>query len=99
MTWWWFFGGTNPFFRIFRRREKDELLIYESEVLTNSTNPSWKPFRMSESKLCKNDDNLEVEIRFYSFSKRGNHTSIGSTTFSMKKLGETKKLKIKNAQG
>ena len=27
---WWFFGGTRPFFRVFRKRQGDELLIYES---------------------------------------------------------------------
>ena len=40
--WWWFFGGTNAFFRVFRKRKSDELLLYESEVVQNSVNPSWK---------------------------------------------------------
>lgn len=30
LTWMWFFGGTNAFFRIFRPRQNDELLVYES---------------------------------------------------------------------
>ena len=30
VVWWWFFGGTNAFYRIFRKRNKDELLVYES---------------------------------------------------------------------
>lgn len=29
-TWLLFFGGTFPFFRIFRKRKNDELLLYES---------------------------------------------------------------------
>lgn len=30
LKWLWLFGGTNAFFRIFRKRNKDELLVYES---------------------------------------------------------------------
>jgi hypothetical protein len=33
LKYWWFFGGTNAFFRMYRKRKNDELLIYESEVL------------------------------------------------------------------
>lgn len=40
MKWWWFFGGTNSFYRIFRKRNQDELLVYESENIA-SLNPSW----------------------------------------------------------
>jgi hypothetical protein len=28
ITWWYFFGGTNAFFRIFRKRQGDELMVY-----------------------------------------------------------------------
>lgn len=28
LTWWFFFGGTNAFFRLFRKRQNDELLVY-----------------------------------------------------------------------
>ena len=28
MTWWYFFGGTDAFFRIFRKRQGDELMVY-----------------------------------------------------------------------
>ena len=28
--WWFFFGGTVAFYRIFRKRLNDELMIYES---------------------------------------------------------------------
>ena len=45
LSWLWLFGGTYPFFRIFRKRRQDELLIYESEVMQkHELNPSWKQF-------------------------------------------------------
>ena len=28
LTWLWFFGGTNAFYRVFRRRKGDELMVY-----------------------------------------------------------------------
>jgi hypothetical protein len=56
LTWLYFFGGTNTFYRIFRKRQKDELLVYESETIA-STNPSWALFRMSERRLASNDQN------------------------------------------
>ncbi len=31
-----FLSSSNPFFRIYRKREKDELMIYESEVQYDS---------------------------------------------------------------
>ena len=54
MKWWWFFGGTNAFYRIFRKRHQDELLIYESEPLA-TTDPRWPFFKMSERRLTSND--------------------------------------------
>jgi hypothetical protein len=54
LTWWYFFGGTNAFFRIFRKRQADELMVYESEVVP-STNPTWREFRISERRLASND--------------------------------------------
>lgn len=59
LTWWFFFGGTNAFFRIFRRRKGDELMVYESETVA-STNPSWREFKISERRLASNDSNKEL---------------------------------------
>jgi hypothetical protein len=59
ITWWYFFGGTSAFFRIFRKRHQDELLVYESEVIA-STNPKWREFRMSERRLASNDRDKEL---------------------------------------
>jgi len=39
---WWFFGGTCSFFRIVRKRNNDELLVYESETINQSTQPEFR---------------------------------------------------------
>jgi len=83
ITWWYFFGGTSAFFRIFRKREKDELLVYESERVA-STNPSWLQFKMSEKRLASNDPNKELELRVYHYNNNGNHEVLGSVTFRMR---------------
>jgi hypothetical protein len=93
MTWMYFFGGTNSFFRIFRKRHQDELLVYESEVVA-STNPKWREFRISERRLVSNDKEKELELRVYNFSKTGKHEIIGSVFFKLKNVATGAKFDI-----
>ena len=74
------------------------MLLYESEVIQNSVNPSWKEFKMSEQKLSKGDDMKELEVRFYNYSNTGNHTYIGAAKFTLASVGEKKKFAIKNTK-
>ena len=62
-------------------------------------NPSWKQFTIPQQKLCKNNEDNEIEIRIYNFSSRGNHTLIGTVLFTMKKLEQNKEYPIKNFEG
>lgn len=55
-------------------------MVYESEVIS-STNPSWREFRISERRLASNDDNKELELRIYNYSKNGKHEVIGVANF------------------
>ena len=95
MKWWWFFGGTNAFYRIFRKRHKDELLVYESESIA-SLDPSWVQLRMSERRLASNDRDKDLEVRIYNFSSSGKHEIIGSVTFRLSQLHSGRKLDIVN---
>ena len=51
-----FWSKIDPFFRIFRRRENEDLLVYESEVIRNTTDPRFKTVTLSERKLCRNNE-------------------------------------------
>jgi hypothetical protein len=82
LKWWWFFGGTTAFFRIFRKRHADELLVYESETLA-STDPSWAELKMSERRLTSNDPKKDLELRIYNYAKNGKHEVVGSVTFRL----------------
>ena len=50
-----FFTSINPFFRIFRKKDNEDLLVYESETIKNNPDPRFKPVTLHERKLCKNN--------------------------------------------
>lgn len=67
-TVFYFFGGTFPFIRIIKKRKTENFLVYESEVIQRSRNPKFKPFKLSERKLCDNDENMPIILQVLNFS-------------------------------
>ena len=89
------FGGeTNTFFRIYRVRQKDELLIYESETVFDNETPRFKKVTLSERRLCKNDPDANFDIRFYDYSSSGNHGLIGKVVTTVSKVLDSRNYPI-----
>ena len=93
------FGGTCPFYRVFRKREKDDLLVYESENYQNITSPAFKPFKLSEKRLCRNDENHPFEVKFYDYSSTGSHSFLGSSLIRLTDLSRKKEFPILSENG
>lgn len=52
--------------------------MYESEVKDMTENPHFKTVTLSERKLCRNNEELPFDIRFYNYSSTGGHKLIGT---------------------
>lgn len=89
-----FGSSTNTFFRIYRIREKDQLLIYESETIFDNPHPRFKKITLSERRLCKNNPDGDFEMRFYKYSSSGSHEQFGKIVTTVNKLMDTQNLNI-----
>jgi hypothetical protein len=88
--------STSTFYRVYRIRKGDQLLIHESEHIFGSA-PRYKECKLSERRLCKNNVDEKFEVRFYNYSNTGHHTDIGKTTLSVNNLLDAKTFPILNS--
>ena len=72
---------------------KNYTLVYRSEVIQNNTNPCWKRFTLSISKLCLGNKQLPLRIDCYDADSDGSRDYIGTiyTTYNQlfEQLGST----------
>lgn len=93
-----FGSNSNPFFRIYRVRDRDELLIYESETAYDNLNPTFNRVQLSERRLCKNDPDRKFQIRFYNYSITGAHSYIGSVETTVNRILDPRNYPIINSK-
>ena len=68
----------DPFFRIFRTKEDgQEVAVYTSSVVKNSTEPIWENISASVQALSNGDMDRALTFRFYDWEKSGDHIYIG----------------------
>lgn len=89
-----FGSNCDTFYRIFRKRKQDELLIYESETIFGSSSPRFKKCKISERRLCKNNADSNAEIRVYRYSSSGKHTEIGRSNFTVNSILDPRAIPI-----
>ena len=67
------FGKSDPYFKIFRTRETQDSLVFESEVVMNTLNPQWKDACESLQKICNSDLNRPLKFEVWDWDKRSSH--------------------------
>jgi len=85
------FGKSDPFFAIYRRvnnsGDGDNLLLtYESEVIKNNLNPSWKKGEVNLSKISNSNIDEPLIIKIFDWNKNGNRDYIGEFETSIAEL-------------
>ena len=82
-----FFGKSDPFFEISRANESNDFsIVYRSEVIQNTLNPSWKQFSIESRTLCNGDHDRTLKFDVYDSDDDGSHDLIGSFQTNLRKL-------------
>ena len=97
-----FFGQTDPFLRLRRTRESgasyEELAwhteslwdqatpCYKTEVVMNSTHPSWKPMYIGVQALCCGDVDRPIVVEVRDWDTDGSHDVIGYAVHTFTEL-------------
>lgn len=90
-----FFGKSDPFFAIYRRvnngNNNDNLLLtYESEVIKNNLNPSWKKAEVKLAKISNSNVDEPLIIKVFDWNKNGDRDYIGEFETSIAELSAFK---------
>ncbi|KAF6716414.1 Copine-3 [Oryzias melastigma] len=73
-----FFGKSDPFLEFFKETETGWQLAHRTEVVKNTLNPVWKPFRIPVQSLCGGDVEKSIKVDCYDHNNSGSHDFIGS---------------------
>ncbi|CAD8087146.1 unnamed protein product [Paramecium sonneborni] len=89
-TRFWFWRGACPFLRFYRLRKDDcnPILVYETEFIKDTSNPSWKTIQCKAQKLCNGDYQMPIKVELWDYRTSGKHLYIGETTFCIEELKE-----------
>ncbi|XP_037612361.1 copine-3-like isoform X2 [Sebastes umbrosus] len=79
-----FFGKSDPFLEFYKQTETGWQLSHRTEVVKNTLNPVWRPFRIPLQSLCGGDVEKSIKVDCYDYNNSGSHDFIGSfeTTLS-----------------
>uniref|UniRef100_A0A8D0A3A5 Copine-3 n=1 Tax=Sander lucioperca TaxID=283035 RepID=A0A8D0A3A5_SANLU len=79
-----FFGKSDPFLEFYKPTETGWQLAHRTEVIKNTLNPVWRPFRIPLQSLCGGDVEKSIKVECYDYNSSGSHDFIGSfeTTLS-----------------
>lgn len=79
-----FFGKSDPYLEIFRQTPDGKwVLTHRTEVIKNTLNPVWKPFKVSLVTLCGANYDSELLMKVWDWDSDGSSDFIGEfkTTF------------------
>ncbi|XP_042366289.1 copine-3-like isoform X2 [Plectropomus leopardus] len=84
-----FFGKSDPFLEFYKQTATGWQLCHRTEVMKNTLNPVWKPFRIPLQSLCGGDVEKSIKVDCYDYNSSGSHDFIGSfqTTLSQIQQG------------
>ncbi|CAD8067375.1 unnamed protein product [Paramecium primaurelia] len=90
-TRFWFWHGACPFLRFYRLRKDDSnpILVYETEFIKDSSNPTWKTIQCKAQKLCNGDYQMPIKVELWDYRTSGKHLYLGETTFCIEELKES----------
>nr|CAB3233424.1 copine-3 [Phallusia mammillata] len=79
-----FFGKSDPYLEIHREGVDGKwMMVHRTEVIKNTLNPTWKPFKISTQSLCGGNHDAQLMIKCYDWDNDGSSDFIGEfqTTF------------------
>ena len=81
------FGKSDPFLEIHKSREIGHpILVYRTEVIKNTLNPTWKPFEIDLTALCSGDTSLPLTFTVYDWDSNGSPDLIGGFKTSFREF-------------
>ena len=81
------FGRSNPYSEVRKLREdKHDALVYKSEVIKNTLNPTFKPFEVGMWLLCSGDIHTTLKFDVFDWNMAGNPDPIGTFSTSLAEI-------------
>ena len=82
-----FFGKSDPFLVFYRVNEDNSYtVVHKTEVIKNTLNPTWRPFKIQVRALCNGDHDRSIKVECYDWDSDGGHDLIGEFFTTMKQL-------------
>jgi len=90
-----FFGKSDPFFAVYRKVNNNGtgdnlLLTYESEVIKNNLNPSWKKGEVKLAKISNSNIDEPLVFKIFDWNRNGDRDYIGEFETSIAELAAFK---------
>ena len=59
-------GKSDPFLEFSRQLlDGSFALAHRTEVIKNTLNPNWRPFKINTRRLCNNNPDTVIKVRFH----------------------------------
>ena len=93
-------GKSDPYFEVRKLREdKHAALIYKSEVIKNTLNPTFKPFEVGMWLLCSGDIHTPLKFDVFDWNMNGTPDPIGTFSTSLAEINSgTEEFEIINPE-
>ncbi|WAR26496.1 CPNE8-like protein [Mya arenaria] len=73
-----FFGKSDPYL--------DFTVVHRTEVIKNTLNPTWAPFRATARALCNGDYDRSILVKCWDWNSNGNPELIGEFSTNLREL-------------
>ncbi|XP_052780643.1 copine-8-like isoform X1 [Mya arenaria] len=98
-----FFGKSDPYLEFQRANEDNSFtVVHRTEVIKNTLNPTWAPFRATARALCNGDYDRSILVKCWDWNSNGNPDLIGEFSTNLRELtrgpGPTNAYEIVNPQ-
>lgn len=71
-------GSSDPFYRLSQQHSDGRYFpVFESEPIKRTSNPKWKPHKLSMQRICNNDLSKNIKFEVYDWERSGKHKYIG----------------------
>nr|XP_039264884.1 copine-3-like isoform X2 [Styela clava]XP_039264885.1 copine-3-like isoform X3 [Styela clava] len=85
-----FFGKSDPYLEIFRQASDGRwLLAHRSEIIKNTLNPVWKPFKISLLTLCGGNYDSKLQMKVWDWDSDGSSDFIGQFETNFRRFLES----------
>eukprot|EP01155_Anaeramoeba_flamelloides_P009652 Anaeramoba_flamelloidesa1866_95.p1 GENE.a1866_95~~a1866_95.p1 ORF type:complete len:293 (+),score=68.44 a1866_95:37-879(+) len=91
-----FFGKSDPFLTFYRKQVEGEgwIKVHTTEVKKGTLYPKWKPFTLTTTLLCGNDQGRAIKLEVLDWNKSGKPDLIGNTIVTLQEIMDSKNKKF-----